>query len=249
MIARTRLLNVLLLSALALAASRLWLFLGEPPPTLPEVAAPAAAPGAGTVAGESPAPAAEIRPESYDLIVARDLFSPNRGLVPPAPAAAVSPPQKPQPPPKLTLYGVVILDGEKSAYLQEGTQEARPRKVREDEHFAGGTVRAIRPDGVTFLFGGTEIVVPLRAPKDGSAPPRPSEPPVPGQAPKAPTMFPRHQPQPGLSQGQTPAVPGFSRFQPPTVPVEADPEEEIEFQEEPPIEEDEQGLPEEESEQ
>ena len=108
------------------------------------------------------------------MIVARDLFSPARGVVPPAPAVAGKPAPKPLPPPKLTLYGVVILDGEKSAYLQEGTQQGRPVKVRENENFANGVVKTIRPDGLTFLFGGSEINVPLRTPKEGAVAPPPA---------------------------------------------------------------------------
>jgi len=77
----------------------------------------------------------------------------------------------------------VIVDGEKSAYLQEGAQESRPRKVRENDNFAGGVVKAIRPDGVTFLFAGSEINVPLRTPKDvaGTPPPRGQGPPAPSR--------------------------------------------------------------------
>ena len=174
LIVRIRLLNILLLAAAG--ACRL------PALAVPGRASPGAAGDqrrgdAARACGterEQDAEVAEPRPEVYDVIVARDLFSPTRGVVPPAPAAAAKPAPKPQPAPKLTLYGVVIIDGEKTAYLQEGTQEARPRKVRENENFAGGVVKAIRPDGVTFLFAGSEINVPLRTPKDGAGAPSPA---------------------------------------------------------------------------
>ena len=165
---RTRLLNAVLFAALAASGVRLWQIVREPPPTLPAGAAAANAYTAGTTNREKKDAVGEIRPDGYNLIVARDMFSPSRGVVPPAPAPAVIPPPKPAPVPKLTLAGVVIIDGEKTAYLQEGTQEARPRKVREKESFAGGVVGAIRPDGVTFLFGGSEINIPLRLPKSGA---------------------------------------------------------------------------------
>jgi hypothetical protein len=164
---RVRFLNVLLLAAVALALSRLWLFLGEPAPSLPSAPAEEAT-AAAEPQQEKPAEPAQPRPEEYDVIVARDLFSPTRGVVPPAPLAAPKALPKPLAAPKLTLYGVVIVDGAKAAFLQEGSQEGRPRKVRENESFAGGVLKAIRPDGVTFVFGGNEISVPLRTPKPGA---------------------------------------------------------------------------------
>jgi hypothetical protein len=154
----------------------------------------------------------------YDVIVARDLFSPARGVVPPAPIGTPKPAPKPQSPPKLTLYGVVITDGEKAAFIQEGPQEARPRKVRENENFAGGVVKAIRPDGVTFLFAGSEIIVPLRAPKErvGAPSPRDQEAGVSAPRPEAPAAAPRRQmptaapqmPVPARSR-QAPPAPGM----------------------------------------
>ncbi len=217
---RTRLLNVLLLAALALSVARLWHFLGEPPPALPPIAAGAPAPTAGTTSREQKAAVGEYRPETYDAIVARDLFSPTRGVVAPAPVVTTTP--RPLPAPKLTLYGVVVLDEEKAAYLQEGTQESRPRRVRENENFAGGVVKTINPDGITFLFSGSEIKVPLRAPKSGAEAPPPR-----GQAPgarpprsAAPVEFPRRQQQAGIRQGQLPA-PGRPAIGAPGMPMVA----------------------------
>ena len=204
---RTRLLNVVLLAALVLAASRLWLFLREPPPALPPIATVATPPTAASTKSAQNAEAAESRPGAYDVIVARDLFSPTRGVVPPAPAVATKPAPKPQPAPKLTLFGVVIIDGEKTAFLQEGTQESRPRKVRENENFAGGVVNAIRPDGVTFLFAGSEINIPLRIPKDGAGAPssRGQEAVSVSPRPQTPVALPRRQMPTGVPQGQLPA--------------------------------------------
>jgi hypothetical protein len=232
---RTRLLNLLLMAALALAASRLWLFLREPPPVLPAIG-PSATQPAPETPREQPAPPVEVRPESFEVIVARDVFSSARGVVPPAPPAAAKPPDKPPTPPKIVLSGVVILDGEKSAYLQEGTQEVRPRKIREGEHFAGGVVQTIRPDGITFLFGGDEIAIPLRSPKEGQAAAQvqaPAQSPAPGagaaQRPAAPVPIPRRLNQPVVQQGR-PAVPArqvppatvVPRFTPPAEPAEED---------------------------
>lgn len=228
---RTRLLNLLLLAAVVLAVSRLWLFLREPAPALPAITAGATPPAGLATERVQKAEVAESRPETYDVIAARDLFSPTRGVVPPAPTAVAKPAPKPQPAPKLTLYGVVILDGEKSAYLQEGAQESRPRKVRENENFANGVVKTIRADGVTFLFAGSEINVPLRTPKDGAGTPAPgrqsagSAPPQ----PQAPVAFPRRQVPAGVPQGQIPSPgrPGNVRPGMPMVVPPAEPESEV----------------------
>lgn len=223
---RIRLLNLLLLSILVLAVSRLWLFLGEPPPALPATSA-APAPSAPESAEAVQTPEVpESRPEEYDVIVARDLFSQARGVVPPAPSAAVKPAAKPQPAPKLTLSGVVILDGEKTAYLQEGTQESRPRKVKENENFAGGVVKTIRPDGITFLFANSEINVPLRTPKDAAGAPSPRGPGAVGSVPRpaAPVALPRSMTPPGAQPGQMP-VPGRPARAAQRMPVVAPPED------------------------
>ncbi len=210
---RTRIVNLLLAAALALAVSRFWGAPGgTPEPAPPPAESPAAAtptPGAGTApesAGEGAA--AVPRSEGYDVIVARDLFSAARGVVPPAPGPAAKPAPKPQPQPRLTLSGVVILDGEKTAFLQEGTQEAKPRRLREGESFAGGTVKSIRPDGITFLFGGGEIVIPLRTPKDTG--PLPA---VGGRAAEPvqqPGVFPRR-PVTGRTGAEPPGQPALPR--------------------------------------
>lgn len=175
---RVRLLNLLLVAALALAFSRLWLFLREPPPALTIYSAETKTAAQSSAGREESSEVAETGvpgPEAYDVIVARDLFSPTRGVVAPVPmtAGATKPVVKPPQVPKLTLSGVVILDGVKTAYLQEGTQEARTKIVKENDSFANGIVKAIRPDGITFLFAGTEIDIPLRLPRDGTAAPVP----------------------------------------------------------------------------
>lgn len=216
---RTRLLNLALLVTLILAASRLWLFLGEPPPALPAITAGATAPAAGSTNSEQKTEVMDLRPEIYDVIVARDLFSATRGVVPSAPAPTSAP--RLQPAPKLTLYGVVISDEEKAAYLQEGTQDGRPRKVRENEHFAGGIVKIILPDAIIFSFSGSEIKVPLRAPKFG-AESAASRTPAPGGAavprPGSPAEFPRRQLPTGVRQGQLP-IPGRPAIAPPSPPA------------------------------
>ena len=231
---RIRLLNLLLAALLALAGARLWTALRAPLPPLPaEPAAESPAPPESPPEAQPAEPPAAAGSDGYDAIVARDLFSVTRGVVPPAPPAAAKPAPKPPVQPKLTLAGVVIIDGERVAYLQEGPQEARPRKVREGESFAGGTVKAIRPDGITFVFAGSEVTVPLRTPKDGGAPPRPGEA---ATMPPQPEVAPRRPGQPVIPDAaaqlrrQQQGIPGVPRL----IPA---PEEEQIFEEEMPIDE------------
>jgi hypothetical protein len=216
---RIRFVNLLLAALLVLAAVRLWTALRAPLPQLPP---PPAAESPGGMEAAAAAPPAEspagAGAEGYDAIVARDLFSAARGVIPPAPPPAAKPAPKPAAQPKLTLSGVVIVDGEKSAYLLEGTQEARPRKVREGEAFAGGTVKLIRPDGITFLFGGSEITVPLRTPKDAGGAARPAEV---AATPVRPDALPRRAGQPAPPPGTAgqvrrppQAIPGMPRLMP-----------------------------------
>lgn len=203
---RIRLANLLLAVLLILASARLWASLRAPAPQLPPPPAVEAAPPRD--AGE-PSPPAPAGTEGYEVIVARDLFSTTRGVIPPAPPTAPKAPPKPPVQPKLVLAGVVIVDGEKEAYLQEGTQESRPRKVREGESFAGGTVKAIRPDGVTFVFAGSETTVPLRTPKEAG--PAPALGALPAPPPQQAVPRP-----PG--QAAVPGVAGQLRRPPQTIP-------------------------------
>jgi hypothetical protein len=223
-------LNLLLTALLVAAGLRLRALWLQPPPQAPESApvkaaakAPAGARGPGEDAAGEPEEAAAPKPEDYAVIVAKDLFSPARGVAPPAASLAAAPPPKPQPPPKVTLFGVVILDGERVAYLSEGTQETRPRKVREGESFAGGKITAIRADGVTFQFAGRDTSLPLRVPKEGlaplpAAPQAVSMPVAPGMpvapaAPVVPRRFQNGRRVPAMP-GQA-AVPGVPTFVPP----------------------------------
>ena len=219
---RTRLLNVALLGALALAVFRLWLFLGEPPPSLPAIESGGAQTAESATEREQKVETGGFPPEAYEVVVARDLFSPARGVAPSQPTIAIKPALKPQPPPKLTLFGVVIMEGEKTAYLQEGTQEGRPKKVRENESFANGVVKSIRPDGITFLFAGTEFNVPLRTPKDATGAPSPGRPDSAGapSRPQPPAASPRRQMPPGTQQGTMP-LPGRPELTSPGMPMGA----------------------------
>lgn len=200
------LVNLLLCAAVAITGSRFWSSWQQPLPGLP--APPPAARIPTPPEQVTPGKAGDAAKEIYDIIVARDLFSPARGIVAATATKAAGPAAKPLPPPKLTLYGVVILDAEKTAFLQEGTQETKPRRVREGEAFAGGKVSAIRPDGISFLFAGNEVSVPLRTPKENIAPPQTA------RQPEQPAPVPT--PQGALQQQfQTPQGASAPQFQTP----------------------------------
>ena len=98
MIVRTRLVNIALLAVLVFAVSRLWLFLGQPPPSLPAVSAGASPPAESATEREQKEEVPEIPPETYDVIVARDLFRRPRGRAPRARRCGKAGPQAGAPP-------------------------------------------------------------------------------------------------------------------------------------------------------
>ncbi len=207
--------NLLLAVGVMVAVARLAGYWRQPLPSLP--AAPEPPPAASPVGQLHPSALAE---EDYGVIVSRNLFSPIRSVAPPSPSGEAPAPAPAAPPPKITLYGVVIEDGgEKTAYLKEDSQGqgTKPRAVREGDTVSGGKVSAIGSNRVTLVFGGKEVIVPLRSPKGKvAAPPRP-----PVAAPPRPSQPPRLQPP-----GRSPAVrrpvrrPFRSRARPSRTPSE-----------------------------
>jgi|GEM_PF-4580099 len=63
---------------------------------------------------------------------------------------------------QLVLYGVIIVDGKKTALLQDVSQ-THPRNIHEGESFAGGVITAIRSNGVTFRYAEQDLNIPLGA--------------------------------------------------------------------------------------
>jgi hypothetical protein len=163
--------NLLLVLAIVLAGVKLFSVLTSSPPPLPVPA---------EVSGRD-VPLPEVRTTvpamTYSEVVDRNLFSARRGKVDPltetAPAQVVP---KAVPPPKATLFGIVMDDsGEKYAYLTDDSsaQKGKPKKYREGDIFAGATINEILPDRVIMESGSTTHTVALRAPKTGIEPYRP----------------------------------------------------------------------------
>lgn len=157
--------NLLLALAIALAGAKLFSVLTSSPPSLPVPA---------KVSGKAvPLPA--VRPavpaKTYNEIVDRNLFSARRGKVePPAETASAPAVIKAVPPPKATLFGIVMDDsGEKYAFMTDDSsaQKGKPKKYREGDTFAGATIDEILHDRVVMASGTTKHTVSLRAPKTG----------------------------------------------------------------------------------
>jgi putative serine protease PepD len=173
--------------------------------------------------GDVPRPSAS----AYNVVAAKNLFSPSRTEAPVNPAAAAAANV-----PKPNLYGVVLREGAPIAYLEDPTSK-RVSGYRIGDAVAGGTVQAINADSVSISRPDGKIDVRLRDPGK----PRPAAQPAtaattPGAQPVAnqglpgvipPTMTP---PTAVAAPGQPtlpgqPAIvpqPGQPNFQNPTVP-------------------------------
>jgi len=161
-----------------------------------------------------PAPgdaAAERQPDggrpgagAYNVVAAKNLFSPTRTEAPVNPAASAAANL-----PKPNLFGVVLREGSPIAYMEDPTSK-RVSGYRIGDSIAGGTVQAITADTVSITRPDGKMDVRLRDPGK----PRPASQPAtaaaqPGAQPVA------NQPLPGVIPPATPsaAIPA----QPPAV--------------------------------
>ena len=163
---RLRLLNLLLalVACLLVLGAVRELVASRPLPPAP--AARPARPAATDALSADPS-----MPGGYDVIAAKNLFSPSRTEAPPTAAVAAGP--------KPTLHGVVM-DGTRSrAYLEDPAQK-RTFGYTIGDPVGGGRVASIAADRVLIDRGGGAAEVLLRDP----AKPRPSGPaaPAPAQA-------------------------------------------------------------------
>src|SRR5213593_3422346 len=172
------------------------------PTAAPRSRPPVAAPAEPPPAGDSRQPA-----QAYNVIAARNLFSPTRSettgpaTVGNAPALVAKP----------NLHGVVLREGSPIAYLEDPLTK-RIAGYRVGDPIAGGTVQTISADAVVISRPDGMVDVRLRDPsKPRPAPPQPSQPVVPGQQPVQPPFS--GQPQTGgqlPNQGLVP-VPGATQ--------------------------------------
>src|SRR6059036_1948527 len=127
-----------------------------------------------------PAPAGDSRhaPQAYNVIAARNMFSPTRSETA-GPAVAGNAPALVAKP---SLHGVVLRDGAPIAYLEDPLTK-RIAGYRIGDPIAGGTVQTISADAVVIARPDGVVDVRLRDPSK----PRPPAPtpagqqPVPGQ--------------------------------------------------------------------
>src|SRR6267142_2878470 len=162
------------------------------PTAAPRSRPPVAAPGEPPPAGDSRQPA-----QAYNVLAARNLFSPTRSETT-GPATAGNAPALVAKP---NLHGVVLREGSPIAYLEDPLTK-RIAGYRVGDPIAGGTVQTISADAVVISRPDGMVDVRLRDPsKPRPAPPQPGQPGVPGQQP-----LPGQQPFPGQPQtgGQLP---------------------------------------------
>jgi hypothetical protein len=151
-----------------------------------------------------PAATSDARPgaQAYNVIAARNLFSPTRSeTAGPATGAGSAPALIAKP----SLHGVVLRDGSPIAYLEDPLTK-RIAGYRIGDPIAGGTVQTISADAVVISRPDGMVDVRLRDPsKPRPAPPPAVQQPAPGQ------------PQPGQlpDRGAVP-VPGPTQVPPRT---------------------------------
>jgi hypothetical protein len=189
--------------------------------TVRPTAAPRSRPPVAAPAGAPPAGESRSTPQAYNVIAARNLFSPTRtesagpALAGNAPAVVAKP----------NLHGVVLREGSPIAYLEDPLTK-RIAGYRIGDPIAGGTVQTISADAVVISRPDGMVDVRLRDPsKPRPAPPQPAaQPAVPGQAgvpvqPPAGAQFPNQgvTPVPGAAPGQIPPR-GFTPSGTPMVP-------------------------------
>lgn len=141
-------------------------------------------PPAAASAGAPEAPRPAVNPSAYNVVAARNLFSPTRSEAASATTIAASPAVKPN------LYGVVVRDGGSIAYLEDPTTK-RVAGYRVGDQIVGGKVQAIRGDVVTIDAPGGAMDVRLHDPgKPRATPAAVTSAPQPNVAPALPGVIP-----------------------------------------------------------
>jgi Type II secretion system protein C len=216
--------------ALAAAATLLIMYIVRQfvaPMPLPVGGRRAAGPAMSTVTETAKTPAS-----AYNVVAARNLFSPTRTEAPSSTAVTALPVTRPN------LFGVVVRDSGSIAYLEDPTTK-RVAGYRVGDKIQGATVQAIKADGVTIDGPGGPMDVrlhepskPRATPAAATATPPSAAPALPGVIPPAPAATvpgppqaaqPLPQPaQPGMvppvAQPPVVGVPGQPGVTPPVIP-------------------------------
>jgi hypothetical protein len=167
------------------------------PMPLPVGGRRAAASGTGAPAMDGPRPPAS----AYNVVAARNLFSPTRTEAPSGSVVTGAPLVKPN------LFGVVVRESGSIAYLEDPTTK-RVAGYRVGDRILGGTVQAIRADVVTIDVPGAGGALDVRLHDPGK----------PRATPAAVTGTPQPTVAPALPGVIPPAAPAPAQVAQPTQP-------------------------------
>jgi len=160
---------------------------------------------------------AKTPPSAYNVVAARNLFSPTRTEAPSSTSVTALPVSRPN------LFGVVVRDSGSIAYLEDPTTK-RVAGYRVGDKIQGATVQAIKVDGVTIDGPGGPMDVRLHEPNKPRATPAAATATPPSVAPALPGVIPPAAAAPGPSQAaQPPPQPAQPGMVPPVAPTVAVP--------------------------
>ena len=193
--------------ALAAAATLLIVYIVRQfvaPMPLPVGGRRAAGPAMSTVTDTAKTP-----PSAYNVVAARNLFSPTRTEAPSSTSVTALPVSRPN------LFGVVVRDSGSIAYLEDPTTK-RVAGYRVGDKIQGATVQAIKVDGVTIDGPGGPMDVRLHEPNKPRAMPAAATATPPSVAPALPGVIPPAATAPAPSQAaQPPPQPAQQGMVPP----------------------------------
>ena len=196
--------------ALAAAATLLIVYIVRQfvaPMPLPVGGRRAAGPVMSTVTDTAKTPAS-----AYNVVAARNLFSPTRTEAPSSTSVTGLPVARPN------LFGVVVRDSGSIAYLEDPTTK-RVAGYRVGDKIQGATVQAIKADGVTIDGPGGPMDVRLHEPSKPRATPAAATATPPSVAPALPGVIPPAATAPAPSQAaQPPPQPAQPGMVPPGQP-------------------------------
>jgi len=153
---RFRILNVILIALIALAAWRTVDVWRRTPPQIPDRTD---APGAPADSNAAP-PRRPALPQLVSAITDKDLFDVSRQA--PSAASGPAPEQTPQPPPTLKLSGVIFVGPVREAVFIDINQNNKQIRMREGEEINGYKVAKITTQQVSLVSGtGDEVKLDL----------------------------------------------------------------------------------------